>query len=199
MTTSEKIQNIATALIKAQTELSNPSKNQQGYGYKYADLSSILDQVKPVLQKHGLAITQTSSDDGNGKVGVTTTLMHESGEYISDTLRLPIPEMKGTTSTQAAGAALTYARRYAISSILNIAADEDTDAANNEKTSPKRGFSKQPQYTTRPATKPAPRPDPIMEATDSTPTVTKRCAECGATGKFHRPDCSMKNMYSEVH
>lgn len=176
MNTSEKVQNIATALIKAQTELSNPSKNQQGYGYKYADLSSILDQVKPVLQKHGLAITQTSSDDGNGKVGVTTTLLHESGEYISDTLRLPIPEMKGTTSTQAAGAALTYARRYAISSILNIAADEDTDAATNEKTTPKSGFVSKPKYT---------KPDPIMEATS--------CPSCHApNGKPHASTCTFK-------
>lgn len=184
MQTSEKIQNIATALIKAQTELTNPKKDQQGYGYKYADLSSILDLVKPILQKHGLAITQTSSDDGNGKVGVTTTLMHESGEFISDTLRLPIPEMKGTTSTQAAGAALTYARRYAISSALNIAADEDTDASGQTKTPPKQGFqglSSKPNSTTK---------DPIMEAT-TTPKSGK-CPECGATGQFHRPDCSFK-------
>jgi len=176
MITSEKVQNIATALIKAQTELANPSKNQQGYGYKYADLSSILDQVKPVLQKHGLAITQTSSDDGNGKVGVTTTLLHESGEFISDTLRLPIPEMKGTTSTQAAGAALTYARRYALSSILNIAADEDTDAATNEKAPQKKGFVNKPHYT---------KPDPIMEATS--------CPSCHApNGKPHASTCTFK-------
>lgn len=185
MQTSEKIQAIATALIKAQTELQNPNKNQQGYGYKYADLSSILDQVKPVLQKHGLAIIQTSSDDGNGKVGVTTTLVHESGEFISDTLRLPIPEMKGTTSTQAAGAALTYARRYAISSALNIAADEDTDASGQTKTPPKKGFRKVNLLSPNSTTK-----DPIMEAT-TTPKSGK-CPECGATGQFHRPDCSFK-------
>lgn len=183
MQTSEKIQAIATALIKAQTELQNPNKNQQGYGYKYADLSSILDQVKPVLQKHGLAIIQTSSDDGNGKVGVTTTLVHESGEFISDTLRLPIPEMKGTTSTQAAGAALTYARRYAISSALNIAADEDTDASGQTKTPPKKGFaiSSLPTNSTK--------KDPIMEATIN----QDRCPVCHApAGKPHASTCTLK-------
>lgn len=132
MQTSDKIQNITTALIQAQTELNNPNKNTEGYGYKYADLSSILDQVKPILQKHGLMISQPCSDDGNGKVGVTTILAHSSGEFIADTLRLPIPEMKGANATQAAGAAITYARRYALSSILNIAADEDTDASSKD-------------------------------------------------------------------
>jgi len=123
------MKNIAMALVKAQTELLNPDKNQSGYGYKYADLASILDQTKPVLAKHGLAISQLATDDGNGRVGVKTILLHESGEMLESNLTLPIPEMKGTTSTQAAGAAITYARRYAISAILNIAADEDTDAA----------------------------------------------------------------------
>lgn len=127
------MKNIAMALVKAQTELLNPDKNQSGYGYKYADLASILDQTKPVLAKHGLAISQLATDDGNGRVGVKTILIHESGEMLESNLTLPIPEMKGTTTTQAAGAAITYARRYAISAILNIAADEDTDAAGAQK------------------------------------------------------------------
>lgn len=123
------MENLAKALVAAQTELQNPDKNHQGYGYKYADLSSIIDQTKPVLQKYGLAVVQLAKDNGNGRVGVKTILIHESGESIKSTLTLPIPDMKGTTATQAAGAAITYARRYAISAILNISADEDTDAS----------------------------------------------------------------------
>lgn len=133
------MKNIAMALVKAQTELKNPDKNQQGHGYRYADLASILDQTKPVLSKNGLAISQLATDDGNGRVGVKTILLHESGEMLESNLTLPIPEMltrdgkKMMTDTQAAGAAITYARRYAISAILNIAADEDTDAAGAQK------------------------------------------------------------------
>lgn len=144
---SDSIKAITSALVKAQTELKNPDKNQQGYGYRYTDLASILDQVKPVLSKNGLTIVQTASDDGNGKVGVSTLLLHESGEFISDTLRLPIPEMKGTTATQAAGAAITYARRYSLSAMLNIASDEDTDASNKNGSS-KAPVSNQPKNTT---------------------------------------------------
>lgn len=142
--------NLASALVKAQVELHNPDRNQTGYGYKYADLASILEQTKPVLKKHGLSITQLATDDGNGRVGVTTILMHESGEYVQSNLTLPIPEMKGANKTQAAGAAITYARRYAISAILNIAADEDTDASNRGKTND--GQSK-PNYSNGKASK----------------------------------------------
>lgn len=125
------INELAQAVIACQCQLKNPDKDKQGYGYKYADLSSILDQVKPVLEKNNLAVIQTAEHD-NQSIGVTTTLIHASGQYIQSTLCLPIPDMKGTTITQAAGAAITYARRYAISAILNIAADEDTDAASKE-------------------------------------------------------------------
>lgn len=133
------MKNIATALISAQEDLKNPDQNKQGYGYKYADLASILDQVKPVLAKHKLAITQLACDDGNGRVGVETILMHESGETFTSKLTLPIPDMKGNTATQQAGAAITYARRYAISAILNITSDEDTDAKGDAaNTAPKK-------------------------------------------------------------
>lgn len=131
------MENIAKALVKAQLELKNPEQNKEGYGYKYSDLASLIDLTKPVLQKNGLAITQLACDDGNGRVGVETILMHESGESLKSTLTLPIPEMKGNTATQQAGAAITYARRYAYSAILNITSEEDTDASNKKSASSK--------------------------------------------------------------
>lgn len=123
------MENIAKALIKAQTELKNPEKNQQGYGYKYADLASIIDETKPVLQKHGLVVVQLAKTDPDGNVGVETILLHESGETLKSTLTLPVADMKQMTVTQSAGASLTYARRYALSAILGISADDDTDAS----------------------------------------------------------------------
>lgn len=142
------MKNIATALIAAQTDLKNPEQNKNGYGYKYADLASILDQVKPVLAKHKLAITQLACDDGNGRVGVETILMHDSGETISSKLTLPIPDMKGNSATQQAGAAITYARRYAISAILNITSEEDTDAKSESASSVKASTNKQQTQNT---------------------------------------------------
>lgn len=129
MKTSPEIGELAKAFVAAQVDLKNPNKDQQGYGYKYADLSSIIDSVKPTLKKNGLSIVQLVKDK-EAKVGVETILLHESGQYISTTLYLDPPTMKGTSATQNAGAALTYARRYSLSAILNINADEDTDARN---------------------------------------------------------------------
>lgn len=130
---SETIANLSKALVEAQLELDNPGKNKQGYGYAYADLASIIDQVKPVLAKHKLTVIQTPSQTDNGKIGVTTMLIHESGEYIAGTIELPIPDMKSANVTQQAGAAYTYARRYALTGVLGISADEDTDGATVKK------------------------------------------------------------------
>lgn len=129
------MEKIAKALVKAQLELKNPEKNVDGYNYKYSDLASIIEQTKPVLEKNGLAVVQLACDDGNGRVGVETVLMHESGETLTSKLTLPIPDMKGSTVTQQAGAAITYARRYALSAILNITSEEDTDASNKKSAS----------------------------------------------------------------
>ncbi len=169
-TTIAPLQNLAKALVKAQVELKNPEKNQQGHGYRYADLANILDQTKAVLAKHGLAVSQLAINDGNGRVGVKTILLHESGEMLDSNLTLPIPEMltrdgkKMITDTQAAGAAITYARRYALSAILNIAADEDTDAT---------GVSSSPKRTKT-----------------NTNAVTTTCSSCHApAGKPHATGC----------
>jgi hypothetical protein len=131
-----------SALVKAQVELKNPPKNKEGYGYKYATLDSIIEQTKPILQKYGLCVVQTLTGDGI-KVGVNTLLVHESGESISETLWLPATDMKGVNAVQAIGASITYGRRYAISAILGISADDDTDATVSENN------QKQGNYTTQ--------------------------------------------------
>ena len=122
---------IASALVAAQSEFPSIPKNAQGYGYKYATLDDILTIVKPILHKNGLAITQLLEQDG-----IRTMLLHDSGEYIESWAQLPpLSQGKNMNAAQAAGAAITYMRRYGISALLNLSVDEDTDGTVKQKSS----------------------------------------------------------------
>ncbi len=126
------------ALAKAQAELINPEKSltaiirtgQPGQGersFRYAPLSSGLDIVRKTLGQHEIATLQTTAiDQTAGMVNLTTTLAHASGEWIaSDWPVCPIAE---TANPQRMGAALTYARRYALFTLVGIAGEDDLDA-----------------------------------------------------------------------
>src|SRR5260370_40909874 len=134
---SESVVAIATALAKAQTELSNPEKSLIGTVYnnrsdspqsfRYASLSSGLDIVRKTLGGQQIAIVQTTDIDRvNGMVNLTTTLMHTSGEWISSDW--PVCQLSETSAPRRMGAALTYARRYALFTLVGIAGEDDFDA-----------------------------------------------------------------------
>ena len=129
---------LAAALAKAQAELVNPEKSltatirtgRPGEGersFRYAPLSSGLDIVRKTLGQHEIATVQTTAiDHAAGMVNLTTTLAHASGEWIaSDWPVCPIAE---TANPQRMGAALTYARRYALFTLVGIAGEDDLDA-----------------------------------------------------------------------
>src|SRR5246500_3428158 len=135
---SETVAALASALAKAQAELINPEKSltatirtgRPGDGersFRYAPLSSGLDIVRKTLGQHEIATLQTTAiDQSAGMVNLTTTLAHASGEWIaSDWPVCPIAE---TTNPQRMGAALTYARRYALFTLVGIAGEDDLDA-----------------------------------------------------------------------
>ena len=135
---SETIGTIAAALAKAQAQLVNPEKSlvgtirsDQGSGsersFRYAPLSSGLDIVRKTLSKHEIAAVQTTSiDETAGIVRLSTVLAHASGEWIaSDWPVCPIGE---TAAPHRMGAALTYARRYALFTLVGIAGEDDLDA-----------------------------------------------------------------------
>jgi hypothetical protein len=113
-----------SSFVKALGELRNVAKNAINPHFKnrYASLDAILDDVRPILSKHGLGISQEPLFE-DGKAGVVTRIIHESGETRESTLLLPLKDQ----SAQGVGSALTYAKRYAISSVLMIAADDDED------------------------------------------------------------------------
>jgi hypothetical protein len=127
--TSDSINELATALAAAQAEMKNAALNRINphFKSKYADLAGIRDTVTPALTKHGLAVVQ-GTDTTDGGIVVVTRLLHKSGQWIES--RFPIAYDKPQTM----GSAYTYARRYSLSAMCSISADDDDDAnAANEK------------------------------------------------------------------
>lgn len=118
-----------SALSDFQEECPAINKGAKGYGYKYADLPSIMEVINPLLKKHKLVISQPL--DGRA---IMTKLVHiPTGEI--EFSRIEIPEgvsLKGMNQFQVDGSAITYYRRYALSSLLGIVTDEDNDAAGKQ-------------------------------------------------------------------
>jgi ERF superfamily len=135
---SETVAALATALAKAQAALINPEKSlvatirsgrpgEAERSFRYAPLANGLDIVRKTLGQHEIATVQTTTiDQASGMVQLTTMLAHASGEWIaSDWPVCPIAE---TANPQRMGAALTYARRYALFTLVGIAGEDDLDA-----------------------------------------------------------------------
>src|SRR6266542_1975016 len=135
---SESIAALAAALAKAQSELSNPEKSlvatigsdRPGEGartFRYAPLSSGLDIVRKALGQQQIAIVQTTAiDAASGTINLTTVLAHASGEWIASDW--PVCRVADTANPHRMGAALTYARRYALFTLVGIAGEDDLDA-----------------------------------------------------------------------
>src|SRR5437764_5116117 len=135
---SETIGTIAAALAKAQAQLVNPEKSLVGTirsdqtkgaerSFRYAPLSSGLDIVRKTLSQHEIATVQTTSiDETVGIVRLSTVLAHASGEWIGSDW--PVCAISETAAPHRMGAALTYARRYALFTLVGIAGEDDLDA-----------------------------------------------------------------------
>ena len=124
------MKNLFKALSQFQNDCPNISKDKKGYGYKYADLPSIIKTINPILKENNLSFTQIL--DGNN---ICTMLVHtESGESIKGSVEVPIIELKGMNVYQSTGSGITYFRRYALCSILGIVGDEDNDATGTKVT-----------------------------------------------------------------
>ena len=132
MKTSESTKEIFPAQIKMQSEMNNIAKDSKGYGYNYTSLEKLIDHSKPVLFDNGLGYIQTNTSTDDGKVGVTTRLIHTSGEWVEDTMVAPLYKLAKMNEYQVAGSVITYFRRYALASMLGIASDEDMDASGEQ-------------------------------------------------------------------
>ena len=129
--TSEKTESLYKALFQSTQELQTLKKDATGYGYKYLTLEAIIDYVKPILARHGLFYVQMVGSTENGNIGLTTRIIHESGEWMESAASIPLTDMKGVNKSQAAGAAITYLRRYSLTALLGLA-ENDTDGLSNE-------------------------------------------------------------------
>jgi hypothetical protein len=180
---SESIGTIAAALAKAQAELTNPEKSlvatirspfprENDRTFRYAPLSSGLDIVRKSLGRHEIATFQTTAiDQATGLVRLTTVLAHSSGEWVSS--EWPVCPITDTASPQRMGAALTYARRYALFTLVGIAGEDDLDApdlthgtgqatASNGQSKPSQDAGSTPGHSNGSARKPVRPAKPIL-------------------------------------
>ena len=127
MKTSEETTNLMKAMSESAPEIRSIAKSKQAYGYKYATLDSLIDMLREVLPKHGLWFTQIPTRTEEESV-LTTRVFHESGEWLEDSILMTDTELQGKANdTQKLGASITYFRRYVLSSIFGVSADEDVD------------------------------------------------------------------------
>jgi hypothetical protein len=123
------MKNLFKSLANFQQEVPVIHKGAQGYGYSYADLPAIFEKINPLLKKHGLGFTQLIMGDC-----VKTIIFHvESAEMIESLTEIPKNvQLKGMNDFQVLGSAITYIRRYALSSALGLVTDKDTDASGEQ-------------------------------------------------------------------
>ena len=155
---SESIACLAAALAKAQVELTNPEKSlvatirpngpsEAERSFRYAPLSSGLDIVRKTLGQHEIATVQTTAiDQTAGIVNLTTVLAHASGEWIASDW--PVCAVSETATPHRMGAALTYARRYALFTLVGIAGEDDIDAPDLKAPLPPASAAAKPASTT---------------------------------------------------
>lgn len=122
---SQEIDKIAAALVAAQAEFPAIAKDADNpfFKSKYADLESVIEVAQPILAKHGLAVSQHPIILDNGSDGLTTVLLHQSGQFLKSVMALKAV----TSDPQAQGSAISYARRYALQSVLGLRTSEDDD------------------------------------------------------------------------
>lgn len=140
MRTSEHINELATALAKAQGQMGSAKKGAENpfFKSKYADLGSVINAIKGPLSDNGLSYTQFPIREGEA-AGVVTRLLHASGQWMESDYTLPLAKF----DAQAVGSAFTYARRYALQAIAGIpAGDDDGNAASEAAPQPETELEK---------------------------------------------------------
>lgn len=126
MKTSEQIDAIAAAFVKAQAEIATVKKDKKAdagrFGYTYASLAAVVESIAAALGKHGLCYIQTIAQDDDSCT-ITTRLLHCEGQWFEGNCRMPV----NGGGAQAVGSAITYGRRYGLTALLGIVTDDDDD------------------------------------------------------------------------
>jgi hypothetical protein len=168
MKRSEQINELVTALSKARGEMGVAIKDTTNTHFrsKYADLNSYLNACIPVLSKHGLFVSQIPSRTENG-LELVTIIFHTSGQSIESYLPINVKSDGRINELQAFGSVLSYLKRYALSSMLGMASDDDDD-----------GNSAKDYKANQPKTEPAVVPVPFVNAAQLS-TLRSSMAQCG--------------------
>ena len=151
---SGKIDKLAAALAKAQSCMEGAQSKSSNPFFKssYADLHTVMESSLPHLNKHGLSVVQGNRYGADNGFYVTTTLLHESGQWMRSEIRMPIG---GKKDAHAVGSAMTYGRRYGLSAMVGIAQFDD-DGNHGAKDPRKKAVAASPKVTKPTATKVAP-------------------------------------------
>lgn len=130
MISSVEVDKIYPALIKAQSEMGKAKKssNNTFFKSKYADLAEIIEVSKDILFKNEMAIIQ-SPGGSESTASVTCRIIHASGQWLEGTITLPLAQ----NNPQQAGSAITYARRYQLAALMNMAQEDDDGNSASEK------------------------------------------------------------------
>lgn len=146
MKKSESIVEISKSLVKFQKEVKQPLKDADNpfFKSKYVPLESVVESITNEAPRHGLSFVQWALNDENGRVGVATLLMHESGEFIEFD---PVFMDAEKNTPQGAGSLITYLKRYSLSAVFGITSDQDDDG-NQASGNNKSAYQKQPQKGT---------------------------------------------------
>lgn len=171
-TQSDSLNELASALAKAQGEITGASKDRTNPAFqsKYATLASCWDACREPLSKNGLAVIQRVSEASRNVVSVETLLVHSSGQWVSQVVRLPVDK----PTAQGVGSAITYARRYGLSAAVGVAPADDDDDGNRASMPSERPSG----YVRPPTARREPKPDPRL-----TPEQNQQAAELFRSGR----------------
>ena len=172
MLQSESIAELLAALAEVQSELPTMPKSSQAYGYKYTDLDTITQTIKPILSKHGIGYMQSVGGTENA-LTLTTRIYNKKGEYIEDTAVLPTITSTKNNAAQTLGMSITYMRRYALCAMLGITSEEDVDA-NINGTTQTQGSDK----PTPPKQDARPKPEEKKPPVEGMTTANKIAPHC---------------------
>lgn len=132
MKCSDNLDKIAPAMVELQADIENmePTGRNPFTESKFIPLPEMLDYLRPLFHKHKLACVQLPA--GDGKPGLTNIIIHQSGQYISETLQVDMEPEKKKSLAQVVGSYITYLRRYSLAAVVGLTSDEDIDGSHGK-------------------------------------------------------------------
>lgn len=134
MRSSENTENIFKALVLVRSKIEGLAKTRQSYTNKYVPLDDVVDHLKAILPGHELGYVQLPEGGTAQTIGLSTRIIHSSGEWLEATAEFALTDMKSVNVSQGAGAAISYFRRYALCAAFGIVGDDETDGNGGKST-----------------------------------------------------------------